>query len=183
MNKKITKEEQLERVVSLSLSDLHPFPNHPYGIRDDASMQDTLDSVKQSGVIVPAIVRPRAEGGYEIVSGHRRKAASEQAGLTEMPCIIRDLDDDEAVIQLVNSNAQREDVLPSERAKAYKMRLEAVRRVAGRRKNSEKINVPNDSANFRSDDDVGLCAAARSSQPGDCMGLYFDQSGNELYSS
>ena len=156
VNLKNEKHTLNESVVSLKLTELYPFPNHPYGIREDASMQETLDSVKQSGVIVPAIVRPRTEGGYEIVSGHRRKAASEQAGLTEMPCIIRDLDDDEAVIQLVNSNAQREDVLPSERAKAYKMRLEAVRRVAGRRKNSEKTNAPNDSANFRSDDDVGL---------------------------
>ena len=154
--KQISQEEQLEQVVPLSLSDLYPFPNHPYGIRDDASMQETMESVAQSGVVVPAIVRPRAEGGYEIVSGHRRKLACEKAGLTEMPCIIRNLDDDEAVIQLVNSNAQREDVLPSERAKAYKMRLEAVKRVAGRRKNSEKINSPNNSANFRSDDDVGF---------------------------
>lgn len=152
MSSKTTKET----VHSIPLSELHPFPNHPYGIRDDASMQDTMESVAQSGVVVPAIVRPRAEGGYEIVAGHRRKLASEKAGLSEMPCIVRNLDDDEAVIQLVNSNAQREDVLPSERAKAYKMRLEAVKRVAGRRKNSEKINSPNYSANFRSDDDVGF---------------------------
>ena len=155
-NNQTPAEEQLEKVVPLLLSDLHPFPDHPYGIRDDASMQDTMESVAQSGVIVPVIVRPRAEGGYEIVSGHRRKVASERAGLTEMPCIVRNLDDDEAIIQLVNSNAQREDVLPSERAKAYKMRLEAVKRVGGRRKNSEKINAPNYSANFRSDDDVGF---------------------------
>ena len=151
-----TDQSTKETIEWIKLSELFPFKNHPYGIREDASMQDTMESVAQSGVVVPAIVRPRAEGGYEIVAGHRRKLASEKAGLSEMPCIVRNLDDDEAIIQLVNSNAQREDVLPSERAKAYKMRLEAVKRVAGRRKNSEKINLPNDSAHFRSDDDVGF---------------------------
>ena len=121
-----------EQIVRIPLTELHPFPDHPYGIREDQAMQDTVDSVKQNGVVVPAIVRPRAEGGYEIVAGHRRKLASEQAGFTDMPCIIRNLTDDEAIIQLVDSNAQREDVLPSERAKAYKMRLEAIKRAAGR---------------------------------------------------
>ena len=121
-----------EQIVRIPLIELHPFPDHPYGIREDQAMQDTVDSVKQNGVVVPAIVRPRAEGGYEIVAGHRRKLASEQAGFTDMPCIIRNLTDDEAIIQLVDSNAQREDVLPSERAKAYKMRLEAIKRTAGR---------------------------------------------------
>ena len=114
-----------------------------------------MDSVKLNGVVVPAIVRPRAEGGYEIVAGHRRKLASERAGFTDMPCIVRNLTDDEAIIQLVDSNAQREDVLPSERAKAYKMRLEAIKRTAGRPPRQAQENVPNNSANFRSDDEVG----------------------------
>ena len=150
-----------EQILRVPLTELHPFPDHPYGIREDQAMQDTVDSVKQNGVLVPAIVRPRAEGGYEIVAGHRRKLASELAGLPDMPCIVRNLSDDEAIIQLVDSNAQREDVLPSERAKAYKLRLEAVRRRAGRpRKEAAdndplSENVPNVSAHFRSDDEVG----------------------------
>ena len=130
-----------EQIVRIPLTELHPFPDHPYGIREDQAMQDTADSVKQNGVVVPAIVRPRAEGGYEIVAGHRRKLASEQAGFTDMPCIVRNLTDDEAIIQLVDSNAQREDVLPSERAKAYKMRLEAIKRTrpsSGRREGRAK---------------------------------------------
>ena len=150
-----------EQIVRIPLSELHPFPDHPYGIREDQAMQDTADSVKANGVVVPAIVRPRAEGDYEIVAGHRRKLASEQAGFTDMPCIVRNLTDDEAIIQLVDSNAQREDVLPSERAKAYKMRLDAIKRRAGRPRkelsdeNPLSENSPNNSANFRSDDEVG----------------------------
>lgn len=135
-----------EQIVRIPLAELHPFPDHPYGIREDQAMQDTADSVKQNGVVVPAIVRPRAEGGYEIVAGHRRKLASEQAGFTEMPCIVRNLTDDEAIIQLVDSNAQREDVLPSERAKAYKMRLDAIKRTAGRPRKDlspESVKFPN----------------------------------------
>ncbi|MBR1811011.1 MAG: ParB/RepB/Spo0J family partition protein [Clostridia bacterium] len=139
-----------EQIVRISLSELHPFPDHPYGIREDQAMQDTVDSVKQNGVVVPAIVRPRAEGGYEIVAGHRRKLASEQAGFTDMPCIVRNLTDDEAIIQLVDSNAQREDVLPSERAKAYKMRLEAIKRTAGRPRKDLSENAPNNSASLSS---------------------------------
>ena len=143
-----------ETVIRLPLSELHPFPDHPYGIREDPAMQDTADSIKANGVVVPAIVRPRAKGGYEIVAGHRRKLASEQAGFTDMPCIIRNLTDDEAIIQLVDSNAQREDVLPSERAKAYKMRLDAIKR-QGKRTDLVQPTSPNDSAKFRSDDEVG----------------------------
>ena len=144
-----------EQIVRIPLTELHSFPNHPYGIREDQAMQDTMDSVKLNGVVVPAIVRPRAKGGYEIVAGHRRKLASERAGFTDMPCIVRNLTDDEAIIQLVDSNAQREDVLPSERAKAYKMRLEAIKRRAGRPRKDLSENPPNVSANFRSDDEVG----------------------------
>ena len=140
-----------EQIVRIPLIDLHHFPNHPYRIRDDPAMQDTVDSVKQNGVVVPAIVRPRPAGGYEIVAGHRRKRASEQAGFSDMPCIIRNLTDDEAIIQLVDSNAQREDVLPSERARAYKMRLDAIKRQGAR----TDITSPNNSAKFRSDDEVG----------------------------
>ena len=142
---------QGETVIRIPLAELHPFPFHPYAIRDDPAMQDTIDSIKANGVVVPAIVRPRAEGGYEIVAGHRRKKASEQAGFTDMPCIVRNLTDDEAIIQLVDSNAQREDVLPSEKAKAYKMRLEAIKRQGTR----TDITSPNNSARFRSDDEVG----------------------------
>ena len=142
---------QGETVIRISLAELHPYPNHPYAIRDDLAMQDTVDSIKANGVVVPAIVRPRAAGGYEIVAGHRRKKASEQAGFTDMPCIVRNLNDDEAIIQLVDSNAQREDVLPSERAKAYKMRLEAIKRQGTR----TDLTSPNNSAKFRSDDEVG----------------------------
>ena len=142
---------QGETVIRIPLTELHPYPNHPYGIRDDPAMQDTVDSIKANGVVVPAIVRPRAKGGYEIVAGHRRKKASEQAGFADMPCIIRNLTDDEAIIQLVDSNAQREDVLPSERAKAYKMRLDAIKRQGAR----TDITSPNNSAKFRSDDEVG----------------------------
>ncbi len=151
----LQKELAVEKIVYIPLIELHPFPNHPYGIREDQAMQDTVDSVKQNGVVVPAIVRPRTEGGYEIVAGHRRKLASERAGFTDMPCIVRNLTDDEAIIQLVDSNAQREDVLPSERAKAYKMRLDAIKRTAGRPPRQAQENVPNNSANFRSDDEVG----------------------------
>lgn len=154
-------KQLMEQIVRIPLTELHPFPDHPYGIREDQAMQDTVDSVKQNGVVVPAIVRPLAKGGYEIVAGHRRKLASEKAGFPDMPCIVRNLTDDEAIIQLVDSNAQREDVLPSERAKAYKMRLEAIKRTAGRPRkvlsDNEPLsdNSPNNSANFRSDDEVG----------------------------
>ncbi len=153
--------QEMEQIICIPLAELHPFPDHPYGIREDQAMQDTVDSVQQNGVVVPAIVRPRADGGYEIVAGHRRKLASERAGFTDMPCIVRNLTDDEAIIQLVDSNAQREDVLPSERAKAYKMRLDAVKRTAGRPRKDIPNNNPltenslNNSANYRSDDEVG----------------------------
>lgn len=119
---------QEEVVVRLPLTDLHPFPDHPFQVRDDEEMRETIQSVKEYGVIVPAIVRPREEGGYEIVAGHRRKYACEQAGLDTMPVLIRNLDRDAATIIMVDSNLQRENILPSERAKAYKMKLEAIKR-------------------------------------------------------
>ena len=119
-------------VVNIPLSQLHDFPDHPFKVRDDEKMEETVESVKAYGVLVPAIVRQRPDGEYEIVSGHRRKRASELAGLSELPAIVRDLDDDAATIIMVDSNLQRENILPSERAAAYKMKLEAIKRRAGR---------------------------------------------------
>ena len=121
-----------ERVVELPLSELHPFRNHPFKVVDDEKMQDTAQSIREHGVLVPAIVRPREEGGYEIVAGHRRHHASQIAGLDTMPAIVRDLDDDAATIIMVDSNLQRESILPSERAWAYRMKLEAVKRQGAR---------------------------------------------------
>lgn len=121
-----------ERIVSLPLAELHPFPNHPFKVRDDETMQETAESIKQYGVLVPAIVRPREEGGYEIVAGHRRKHACELAGLETMPVIVRNLDADAATIIMVDSNLQRENILPSERAQAYKMKLEAIKHQGAR---------------------------------------------------
>jgi len=126
------QQPQEEVVVRLPLTDLHPFPDHPFQVRDDEEMRETIQSVKEYGVIVPAIVRPREEGGYEIVAGHRRKYACEQAGLDTMPVLIRNLDRDAATIIMVDSNLQRENILPSERAKAYKMKLEAIKRQGAR---------------------------------------------------
>jgi len=120
-------------VVNIPLSQLHDFPDHPFKVRDDEKMEETVESVKAYGVLVPAIVRQRPDGEYEIVSGHRRKRASELAGLSELPSIVRDLDDDAATIIMVDSNLQRENILPSERAAAYKMKLEAIKRQGERR--------------------------------------------------
>ena len=122
-----------EEIVYLNLSDLHPFKNHPFGVRDDAEMQGLVESVKAAGVNQPALVRPREDGGYEIVSGHRRQKASELAGYADMPCIVRNLTDDEAITQMVEDNLnQREEILPSERAKALKMQLEAIKHQGSR---------------------------------------------------
>ena len=123
---------QEDKITLLPLSELHDFPNHPFKVRDDEAMQETAESIRQYGVLVPAIVRPRAGGGYEIIAGHRRRHGSELAGLSAMPCIVRQMDDDTATILMVDSNIQRENILPSERAQAYKMKLEAIRRKAGR---------------------------------------------------
>ena len=123
---------QEDKITLLPLSELHDFPNHPFKVRDDEAMQETAESIRQYGVLVPAIVRPREVGGYEIIAGHRRRHGSELAGLSAMPCIVRQMDDDTATILMVDSNIQRENILPSERAQAYKMKLEAIRRKAGR---------------------------------------------------
>ena len=132
-------EAQLEKVVTLNPADISDFPNHPFKVKQDEAMAEMADSVKQYGVLVPALVRPKADGGYEMVAGHRRKCAATPAGITEMPCIVRNLTDDEATIIMVDSNLQRETILPSEKAFAYKMKLEAMKRQAGRPKNSAPL--------------------------------------------
>ena len=117
---------QEDKITLLPLSELHDFPNHPFKVRNDEAMQETAESIRQYGVLVPAIVRPREDGGYEIIAGHRRRHSSELAGLSAMPCIVRQMDDDTATILMVDSNIQRENILPSERAQAYKMKLDAI---------------------------------------------------------
>ena len=126
------QEEQREQVQQIPIDELHPFTNHPFKVLDDEAMTRTVESIAQYGVLAPLIARPRPEGGYEIISGHRRKHAAELAGLKTLPVIVRNMDDDQAVIQMVDSNLQREHILPSERAFAYKMKLEAIKRTAGR---------------------------------------------------
>ena len=121
-------EAQLEKVVTLNPADISDFPNHPFKVKQDEAMAEMADSVKQYGVLVPALVRPKADGNYEMIAGHRRKCAATLAGITEMPCIVRNLTDDEATIIMVDSNLQRETILPSEKAFAYKMKLEAMKR-------------------------------------------------------
>mgnify|MGYP002535663218 FL=1 len=121
-------EAQLEKVVMLNPADISDFPNHPFKVKQDEAMAEMADSIKQYGVLVPALVRPKADGGYEMVAGHRRKCAATLAGITEMPCIVRNLTNDEATIIMVDSNLQRETILPSEKAFAYKMKLEAMKR-------------------------------------------------------
>ena len=121
------QDEQLEKIQEIPLSELHPFKDHPFKVKDDDAMIETADSIKKYGVLVPAIARPLPDGGYELVAGHRRRRASELAGKETMPVIVRDLDDDAATIIMVDSNLQRENLLPSERAFAYKMKLEAIK--------------------------------------------------------
>ena len=132
-------EAHLEKVVMLNPADISNFPNHPFKVKQDEAMAEMVDSIKQYGVLVPALVRPKADGGYEMVAGHRRKCAATLAGITEMPCIVRNLTNDEATIIMVDSNLQRETILPSEKAFAYKMKLEAMKRQAGRPKNSAPL--------------------------------------------
>lgn len=127
------QDAKLEKIQILPLAELHPFRNHPFQVRDDDEMDKMVDSVKAYGVMTPAIVRPRQDGGYEIVAGHRRCHASQRAGVETMPCIVRDMDDDTAIILMVDSNCQREHILPSEKAKAYEMKLAAIKRQGQRR--------------------------------------------------
>ena len=125
-------ESQLERVQNISISELVPFKDHPFKVVDDEAMLRTMESIAQYGVLTPLIARPLEGGGYEIISGHRRAHAAEMAGLTEVPVLVRQMDDDAATVLMVDSNLQRENILPSERAYAYKMKLEAMKRTAGR---------------------------------------------------
>ena len=126
-------ETQVDTVVDIPLGELHPFRNHPFKVRDDADMEKTVESIQEFGVLQPAIVRPDRDGGYEILSGHRRHHACQVAGLKTLPCIVRDLDDDAATILMVDSNLQREEILPSERAFAFKMKLEAMKHQGSKR--------------------------------------------------
>ena len=142
------QEQQREQVQQIPIGELFPFKNHPFKVLDDESMQRTVESVEQYGVLSPLIARPRPEGGYEIISGHRRQHAAQLAGLETLPVIVRQMDDDAAVILMVDSNLQRENILPSERAFAYKMKLDAMRRTSGR---PSKENVSQIGTQKRSD--------------------------------
>ena len=146
----MARAKPIDHIVELPLSELHDFPNHPFKVRDDEAMQETTDSIKQYGVLVPAIVRPREGGGYEIIAGHRRKHGSDLAGLSTMPCIVREMDNATATILMVDSNIQRENILPSERAQAYKMKLEALKQQGVR----NDLTSPQVAAKFRADDEV-----------------------------
>lgn len=128
----MSKEQIMESISNIELSKLKPFEDHPFSVRDDEAMQQTVESVREYGVLVPAIARPLEDGTYELISGHRRKHACELAGLTTMPVIVRNVDQNTATIIMVDSNLQRENILPSERAKAYKMKLEAIKRQGAR---------------------------------------------------
>ena len=152
---------KLEKIQILPLSELHPFEGHPFQVRDDEEMDKMVDSVKEYGVMTPAIVRPRRDGGYEIVAGHRRCHASRRAGVDTMPCIVRDMDDDTAIILMVDSNCQREHILPSEKAKAYQMKLEAVKRKAGRPSKNNSAQV---GPNLWASEKVALDAGESKSQ-------------------
>ena len=145
-------------IHSIPISEIAPMPHSPFKVREDPALQELIESVSQFGILVPIEVRPKESGGYEIISGARRQHAGSLAGLDSMPAIILDMDDDDAIIRMVDSNIQRESILPSERAHAYKMRMEAIKRKAGRPGKYEKENSPKISANFRSDDTVGEMA-------------------------
>ena len=148
------EEKRREKVRNIPLAELHPFRDHPFKVVDDDKMQETVDSIREYGVLVPIIARPKEEGGYEIISGHRRCHASDLAGLETVPVIVRHMDDDEATLIMVDSNLQRESLLPSERAKAYKMKLEALNRQGKR----NDLTSPQNAAKFRSDDQIGSSA-------------------------
>ena len=144
------QEQQREQVQRIPIGELFPFKDHPFKVLDDESMQRTVESVEQYGVLSPLIARPRPEGGYEIISGHRRQHAAQLAGLDTLPVIVRNMDDDAAVLLMVDSNLQRENILPSERAFAYKMKLEALKNQGAR----SDLTSPQVAAKFRSDDVV-----------------------------
>ena len=144
------QEEQREQVQQIPIGELFPFKNHPFKVLDDDSMSDTVESVKQYGVLSPLIARPRPKGGYEIISGHRRQHAAELAGLETLPVIVREMSDDAAALLIVVSNLQREHILPSERAFAYKMKLDAIKNQGAR----SDLTSPQVASKFRSDDEV-----------------------------
>lgn len=148
----------MDELKMAQLEQLHPFPENPYGVRDDAEMEALVDSVREFGVINPLLVRPKGDGAYEILSGHRRLEACMRAGVQQIPVIVREMDDDSAVIAVVDGNMQRENVLPSEKAKAYQMKLEAVKRKAGRKKNGAQ-HEPHKRAAQLVADEVGESAA------------------------
>jgi len=148
------EDKKREKVRNIPLSELHPFRDHPFRVVDDEKMEETVESIREYGVLVPIIVRPKEEGGYEIVSGHRRCHASKIAGLETVPTIVRHLDDDEATIIMVDSNLQRESLLPSERAKAYKMKLEALKRQGQRNDLTSRQN----GTRYRADEKVAESA-------------------------
>ena len=149
-------EARLEKVVNLNPSEISDFPDHPFKVRMDAAMQEMAESVKQYGVLVPTLVRPKQDGGYEMVAGHRRKMAAELAQLPEIPCIVRNLTDDEATIIMVDSNLQRETILPSEKAFAYKMKLEAIKHQGKRRDLTSAQVVPKLTAREKVANEAGV---------------------------
>ena len=144
------QDAKLEKVQNIPLTELYPFKDHPFHVRDDEEMQKMVDSIKEYGVMTPAIARPRPEGGYELISGHRRHHGAQRAGMETIPCIVRDMDDDTAIILMVDSNCQREHILPSEKAKAYQMKLEAIKRRAGRPSKNNCAQVEHNFQNGRS---------------------------------
>ena len=146
------QEQQREQVQQIPIGELFPFKNHPFKVLDDESMQRTVESVEQYGVLSPLIARPRPEGGYEIISGHRRQHAAQLAGLDALPVIVRNMDDDAAVLLMVDSNLQRENILPSERAFAYKMKLEAIKHQAGRPSQDNYSQIGNDFGTLSSEE-------------------------------
>ncbi len=145
------QEERLERVQMIAVEEMDDFPNHPFKVCNDEKMQDTIESIRENGVLVPAIVRPKENGRFEIVAGHRRRFACAAAGIAEMPAIVRDMTDDEAIIIMVDSNLQRETILPSEKAFAYKMKLDAMKRRAGRPQKNNSCQVGTHLLGQRSD--------------------------------
>ena len=159
MSELISTQEQRddanrEKVMALPLSEIDPFPNHPFLVKNDEAMQNMTESIKTFGIQTPAIVRQKDDGRYELISGHRRKMACEIVGLTELPCIIRQLDDVQAVVSMVDSNLQRETLLPSEKAKSYKMRLEAMNKQSGRPKKDNLTPVVSDSNGVRTNEEL-----------------------------
>lgn len=149
------QEAKLEKVQNVPVSELYPFTNHPFQVRDDEEMQKMVESVKTYGVLTPLIVRPRAEGGYEMIAGHRRKHACELAGVETMPVIVREMDDDTAVILMVDSNCQRENISAIEKAKAYRMKLEAIKR-QGARTDLTSVQVAQKLSVEKVGDDAGI---------------------------